>query len=570
MVSRRTALRAGAVAGLVPAVGLIGRPATAVPSPADEPTRTPAEQPAQVRPQNPDIGPGTGRDDGPWQDLPDRQWAELQRRLSAQATLYRRGGASYEALSIPFNHRYANVQPAAILAVGTSEDVAAAVSWARDVGMPLVPRSSLGHNYAGYSTTHGLLVVMSRLRGSVVAPAPVSRPPQRYGPVEVSPDAGLLTVAAGVVNADLRPLLRQQGILVPAGRCPTVGVAGLVLGGGIGFNDKMFGLTCDRLTATEVVLADGTTTGCDETTDPDLFWACRGGAGNNFGVNTSFTFRYARLRGEVTYFQLRWGADSVVPALSAMQQIAAAQQADRRFDCRIGAGTTVGDGGQQQVYADALGQFYGYADELVGILGPALAVGTRTERQTNRDSIRQVTPAEAAQLLSSTTPAQQFAVKSAVLRSPLDEAQLQTVAAWLRRWPGSRNPDGAGVALFCMGGQINDVPPDATAFVHRDALFVLAAEASWADDDPPEVGLANGTWLTGLYDELLGGRPPVGAYQNFPDPHLADWRRAYYGDNYQRLVEVKRKYDPTDFFTYPQGIGSCGSVDGYANQWCPR
>lgn len=570
MVSRRTALRAGAVAGLVPTIGLIGRPAVAVP--------TPSEQPSQVRPQDPDIGRATGGDQpgGPWSDLPEARWAALQRRLSPQATLYRRGGASYEALSIPFNHRYADVRPAAILAAGTPGDVAVAVAWARDVGMPLVPRSSLGHNYAGYSTTPGLLVVMSRLREIAVTPNPTPAPPQRYGPIEVVPDAGLLTVAAGVVNADLGPLLQRQGVFVPAGRCPTVGVAGLVLGGGIGFSDKMFGLTCDRLASTDVVLADGTTTTCDPGTDPDLFWACRGGAGNNFGVNTGFTFRYVRLQGEVTYFRLRWGADSMVPALTALQQVAAAQLADRRFDCRIGAGTTLaagttpGAGGTRQVYADAIGQFYGYADELAMILGPALAVGTPAERAANRDSIRQVTPAEAAALLSASTPVQQFAVKSAVLREPLDAAQLETLVTGLRQWPGSRNPDGAGVALFCMGGQINEVPPDATAFVHRDALFILAAEASWADDDPPATEVASVSWLTELYDGLLAGRPPSGAYQNFPDPDLADWRRAYYGDNYQRLVEVKRKYDPTDFFTYPQGVGSCGSVDGYANRWCPR
>ncbi|MFY1636442.1 FAD-binding oxidoreductase [Solwaraspora sp. WMMB335] len=548
MVNRRTALRAGVVAGLVPATGLIsaarsaGASVRAVPVPAD-----------------PDLGVA----------VPPAQWEALQRRLSPEATLYRRGGASYEALSIPYNHRYASVRPAAILTPGVADDVVVAVDWARTVGMPLVPRSSLGHNYAGYSTTNGLLMVMSRLRGISITPDPSPPPPQSYGPVQVTDDAGTVTVAAGVVNADLLPLLREQGVFVPAGRCPTVGVAGLVLGGGIGFSDKMFGLTCDRLVSTELVLADGTVTTCDETVDPDLFWACRGGAGNNFGVNTSFTFRYVRLQGLVTFFRFRWAADAVVPALAALQDVAAGRLTDRRFDCRIGAGTTLAGGGQQ-VYADALGQFYGSVDELVGIFEPVLRVGTPAERQANLDSIRAVPPAQASVLLSADTPMQQFAVKSAALPEPLDETQLRAVVEGLRSWPGSRNPDGAGIALFCLGGRVNEVPPDATAFVHRDVMFIMAAEATWADDDPPEVGVANGIWLAEFFDEVFAGFPPAGAYQNFPDPHLADWRHAYYGGNYARLVEVKRKYDPTDFFTYPQGIGSCGSVDGYTTEWCPR
>src|SRR5262249_6851655 len=157
-----------------------------------------------------------------------------------------------------------------------------AICWARSVGLPAVPRSGLGHNYAGYSATHGLLLNMARMTSIVSTPSPGTAKSQTYGSIKVVHDAGTVTVGAGVTNGDLHPLLEDRGMFVPTGRCPTVGVAGLVLGGGIGFSDKMFGLTCDRLIGTTVVLADGRVVTADEDSHPDLFWACRGGAGNNF------------------------------------------------------------------------------------------------------------------------------------------------------------------------------------------------------------------------------------------------------------------------------------------------
>lgn len=496
--------------------------------------------------------------------LDDWDWAALVKGLSPGATLYRPGEASFYPLSVPFNHRYADILPVGILTPAIPADIQHAIGWARQRGVPVAPRSSLGHNYAGYSTTSGLLLIMSRMRGIAVSPAGAEPGRQRYGPVEVIDDAGTITVQAGVVNADLAPLLAEDGISIPAGRCPTVGIAGLVLGGGIGFSDKMFGLTCDRLVSTDVVLADGSMITCDEATEPDLFWACRGGAGNNFGVNTSFTFRYEQLRGEVTFFQLRWGIDAAGSAMLALQEVAMAEIENRRYDFRLGMGTSGLTRAEirRNARVDAIGQFFGAAEELADLLAPVLAVGTPAEQAANRASIREVTPAESARLLSATTPVAQFGAKSAVLTDPLSPRQVDTVATLLLEWPGSRNPDGCGIALFGLGGRINLVPPTATAFVHRDGLFVLAAETAWADDDPPLLGAANVAWLDDFYEAIFRGESPHPAYQNFPDPQLVDWQWAYYGENYPRLVEVKRTYDPGDFFRYGQSIGSGSESSG--------
>ena len=489
-----------------------------------------------------------------------RDWERLAGVLSSRSTLYRPRDSAYPVLAIPFNHRYAGIMPAGIVACGATRDVGEAIRWARQVGLPAVPRSGLGHNYAGYSATTGLLLNMARMRSIVSASLPETARVRTYGPMTVVHDAGTVTVGAGVTNGDLHPMLEDRGMFVPTGRCPTVGVAGLVLGGGIGFSDKMFGLTCDRLIATTVVLADGHVVEASEDSQPDLFWACRGGAGNNFGAHTSFTFRYERFHGTVGFFEFRWSLDSAVPVIAITQQIVQDTAENKRFHCRLGIGTQGQTRAQIRASANVnvIGQHYGSAEELRAILARLLAIGTAGERARNRASIRQVTPALASELLSATTPADRFAARSAVLtsRTLLTSRQASAAAERLLDWPGSGNKDGAGFAMFALGGEINQVPPEATAFVHRGARFIFSAETCWADYDPPGVAAANLHWLDQFYDDIFGSTPPGRSYQNFPDPTLTDWRRAYYGANYDRLVRVKQKYDPAGFFTYPQAIGS--------------
>jgi hypothetical protein len=391
-------------------------------------------------------------------------------------------------------------------------------------------------------------------------PVPRTARARAYGPMAVVHDAGTVTVGAGVTNGDLHPMLEDRGMFVPTGRCPSVGVAGLVLGGGIGFSDKMFGLTCDRLIATTLVLADGRVIEASEKSHPDLFWACRGGAGNNFGVHTSFTFRYEQFHGTVAFYQFRWSLDSVLPVIATTQRIVREAVTDKRFHCRLGIGTQGRT--RDQIHANAnvnvIGQHYGTLEELRAILAPLLTIGTAPERARNSAAVREVTPGRASELLAATTPVDKFASKSAILtpRTLLTSKQVAAAAGRLLDWPGSGNEDGAGFAMFALGGEINRVPPGETAFVHRDGLFIFAAETCWADHDRPGVAAANLRWLDQFYSDIFGPRPPRHSYQNFPDPMLKDWRSAYYGANYHQLVRVKRTYDPAGFFRYPQAIGS--------------
>jgi FAD/FMN-containing dehydrogenase len=147
------------------------------------------------------------------------------------------------------------------------------VLWAKANGMPLAIRSG-GHSYAGYSTTSGLLIDVSSMN--------------EVGAPDVE---GRVRMGGGARNANVYAGLRPANRSITHGRCEGVGVAGLVLGGGIGFSQRRRGLTCDQLVETEIVTAAGERLVCNEKENADLVWACRGGGGGNFGVNVSVTFQ---------------------------------------------------------------------------------------------------------------------------------------------------------------------------------------------------------------------------------------------------------------------------------------
>jgi FAD binding domain-containing protein/berberine-like enzyme len=481
----------------------------------------------------------------------DPDWDGLEKSLTnADAgTLYRPTDASYGPLSTPQNHRYANIRPQGVVCPGNdaglngAEGVSIAITWAQAQGLPVSPYSN-GHNYAGYSTTPGLLLNLTRLKNASFTDSTHTQ----------------LTIGTGATNGDVYPWLRanpdQSGayVAIPTGRCPTVALGGLVLGGGIGFSDRMYGLTCDTLVQTTVVLASGEIVVANAGNQySDLFWACRGGAGNNFGVHVDFTFATHPVPADDQFsvFDLRWAISDTNAVCDAFQALIADSATPDGFHLRFGIGTF----GQtpQEVAANAgcnaLGEFYGTADELTQLLTPVLNVATPTKK-----TIQAMSFWDATDYTFATTPVLQWGSKSAIVETPLTDQQIDACVQAITTWPGSRNSDGAGIALFAMGGAVNRVPADATAYVHRDALFIMALESSWADDDTADRAQKCSDWLDALYTAVWTSSGPDHCYQNFPDPELTDWAQRYYGTNYAQLQAVKDKYDPAGFFSYAQGV----------------
>ena len=273
-------------------------------------------------------------------------------RTLAQAMrghVFTRGSPGFSAVSKVYNERFDGVVPQAVARPINAADVAAAVQWCVAKGVPLRARSG-GHSYAGYSTLPGGVVLdLSNMRS-----------------ISVNRRARTATVGAGAQLIDVYAGLAAQGATIPAGSCPSVGVSGVTLGGGMGLAARAFGMTLDNVVGLKVVTADGRIRTVNKQSNPDLFWALRGGGGGNFGVVTQFTFNVHPLPSSAAYFNVTWPWSSASDAIEAWQAWAphTTGKITSIFHINAGGGNSV----------TANGQYLGPASALRGLLGPLLSV----------------------------------------------------------------------------------------------------------------------------------------------------------------------------------------------------
>jgi FAD/FMN-containing dehydrogenase len=455
----------------------------------------------------------------------DPRVAELAGLLHGQ--VIGRGATGYASARLSFDTTFDGSSPLAVAYCLGPGDVAKTILWARRHGIRIAPRAG-GHSYGGYSTTSGVVIDVSRINA-----------------ITVNAAARTAVIGAGARLIDAYERLWEHGLSIPGGSCPTVGISGLTLGGGHGFLSRKYGLATDNVLELEIVTADGRRLVCNAHQNSDLFWACRGGGGGNFGVVTRWTFRLSPV-GTVSTFAVNWPWAQMPQALAAWQAFAP-HAPDELFSVF----SLSGSGGVGHV--TAVGQLLGPKSRLASLIAPLASAGTPTRVVTSErsyiDAVRMW--AGCATLDACHAPPQgtvgraSFVGKSDYARHPLSAAAAAAIASGL-----VRAPTRGLLLLDSYGGAINRVPKAATAFVHRDMLFSFQYLAYW---DTPAQAAANRQWLRAFHASM---RPYVSgeAYQNYIDPELAMWKQAYYGSNYARLVAVKKRYDPGNVFRFAQSI----------------
>ncbi|WP_023590261.1 FAD-binding oxidoreductase [Streptomyces thermolilacinus] len=490
-------------------------------------------KPAAAKPSAPKGAPRAG------------DWAALARGLDGR--LVRPGERDYDAARTLFNPRFDGLRPSGVAYCARPEDVRTCLEFARRHGVPVSVRSG-GHSYAGWSSGPGLVVDV-----------------QPMASVSMSP-GGTAQIGAGAKLVDVYDRLTARRRTVPAGSCPTVGVAGLALGGGIGVVSRAYGLTSDSLTGARIVTADGRIRDVDARRDPDLFWALRGGGNAQFGVVTELRMRTHPAPACTTFF-LSWPWARAAAVVREWQRWAPTAPdgiwANLHLSAPVGGrpGVVRVGGLALTDRADLENRIDRLADR-IGAAPRSASVRTRAFMDAMKvmGGVSGWTVPEAHQkgTLPGRNPRGRVARESYAARSdfytrPVPADGVRALIARVERLARLTGGGAGSVALDAMGGAVNRVRSGDTAFVHRNALFLAQYIVSWPDRVPSGTVARHRAWLDGTYDAM---RPWASgqAYQNYTDPALRDWRRAYYGANVTRLAKVKAAYDPERLFRHPHSF----------------
>jgi FAD/FMN-containing dehydrogenase len=417
-------------------------------------------------------------------------------------------------------------RPLAVVRCANNSQVAATIAVARDRGVPLSVRGG-GHSVVGFGSCDGGIVLDLSLLRDVTVDAASSR----------------AWAGGGCTWADYDAATQEFGLASTGGLVSTTGVAGLTLGGGIGWLTRAHGLACDNLVRAELVTASGETVTASAEQNDDLFWAIRGG-GSNFGVVTRFEFALHPV-GEVTAAMLMWPLGELAAVGAAYREWVRGLGDEFATMLVILTGpdmTELPDEIRRRPCVAVVGCHIGSEIAADHDLAPLRALPRGT------DLTDRVAYTDLQQMFDEDVPPGHRYYFSDVFFDELSDAVLDALAEAARRCPSP----GFEIDLHHMGGVAGRVDPSATAFSNRAARFVMNAYACWED---PADDAAHRDWVRAVR-AACAPHAASGGYVNFasevgsPD----DVRDSYGEARYERLVQVKRRWDPGNLFRLNQNI----------------
>jgi len=419
-------------------------------------------------------------------------------------------------------------KPALVVQPRSVGDVSAAVTFAREHGLLLGVKGG-GHNIAGTSMAEGGLTLdMSRIRD-----------------VDVDPDARLAHVGAGCLLQDVDRATQAHGLATVLGFVSETGVAGLTLGGGLGYLTRRFGWTADNLEEVEIVTADGQVRIANRGENPDLFWALRGGGGN-FGVVTRFTYRLHRVGPMVHGGLIAWPfdrADEILPAYRAITTTAPRELSVWLIAMRAPPAPFVPEEWHgRRIYAMAV-CYSGDPARTDEVMAPIRDVGDPIV-----DLLRQQPYVEVQSYLDAAEPKGMHYYWKTEFAAELSDELLAATRELFSECP----VPGAELGFLHLGGALNERPEDDGAVGNRDARYAIGANGMWEPGDPGEAAYPE--WIRHAW-ERIRSFSTGGNYINFQTADEGEDRiRATYGSNYERLVEIKKRYDPGNLFRVNRNI----------------
>jgi len=421
--------------------------------------------------------------------------------------------------------------PALVIRAAGAADVIQAVNAAREHDLRLAVRGG-GHNIAGNATVDGGLLLDLSLMKSV----------------RIDPVARTARVEPGATLGDFDKEAQAFGLATPTGINSTTGVAGLTLGGGFGWLSRKLGLTIDNLLSADVVTADGTLRQASANSEPDLFWAIRGGSGN-FGVVTSFEYKLHTVGPEVLAGLIVHPAARAKELVDGWLKVTA--KAPEELTCWIvlrkapplpflpaeAHGTDIVVfamcyNGDIESGKKAIAPLQALGKPLADVVGPMPFAGWQTAFDP---------------LLA---PGSRNYWKSHDFLQ-IEDAAVELIVDYAGKVP---TPE-CEIFLGHLGGAVNRVPKDATAYPHRDVNYIMNVHTRWQDPAQDKTCIE---WARRLFD-AAGKFATGGVYVNFmPEDEGQRVQKGAFGPNYDRLAKLKAKYDPKNLFRMNQNITPAG------------
>ncbi|KAJ7580899.1 hypothetical protein C8J56DRAFT_1103208 [Mycena floridula] len=458
------------------------------------------------------------------------------------------GDPGYAEAAKTFNQRF-TYAPIAILFPRTPEEVSISVKAGASQNLRVAARSG-GHSYiaSSFSGQNGsLLVDLSRM--------------QKF---TYDTDTETALIETGLRLGDIALALNEEGRFIPHGRCTYVGIGGHSGFGGFGFISRRNGLTLDNVKSATLVLANGTIAVVSDQVHPDLFWAIRGSSAS-FGIVTSIQVQTHPVPENVTIFNLVWELNvETTTAMLAKWQIFV----DSGITPDLGGELVLSRGDSSgNVKVAWFGAYYGSSNTFNATVKPYLDEfpSAPIPSQSSITSGNWLTGLEALVFgaLNTSTAAESrdtFYAKSIMTPEavPMSQDAMSTFITYLGN-EGFKFNGSWFVEVELYGGSnsaINSVPLDATAFAHRNKRFNMQLYASAPNSAPPfpDYGF---TFVEGMVSSIVSNMPadwPYGAYVNYLDDRLPNWKELYYGSHYERLHVLKHSLDPQNVYHFPHSI----------------
>ena len=436
-----------------------------------------------------------------------------------------------------------DVFPSLIAVCTSADDVRIAISIAKATGLSAVCRSG-GHSTAGYSGRDDALVIDLREM-------------QNF---EVNRRGDRIRLGAGLAFAQVNTVLGAFNAHIPGGACNSVCVGGYMQGGGYGFTSRIFGMNIDSVRSFRMMLADGRIAVASRDQNYDLFWAVRGGTGNNFGVLLDVDYTVHPLE-DLKGFGLIWDLDdpglpSALLTLQTDYMLGQPGSFGYMLAFRKLAGRT--SLLMRGVYHGPAAEAQAWLDRLLAATGGRLEfkyLETYKRLETIMMEQYQIDPDGVAGAKEDK--------QSGYIDRMLTLAEWEGIVATIK----SAGPILNFVVIEPYGGRIAEIPASDSAFVHRSVHMNFYVDVWWLKDAEKAAAVA---WLDGFMAFMAPCFNGM-TYQNYPRATFKDYPLNYWGiDAYTELVAIKKKYDPGDFFTFPQAIGRWPGFQPSQGIGCPK